>query len=250
MTAGVRLHQTFTFRACGVPELEQFPKIYAVAGGLTLMQTPTPAVAGFLFYQYTKRQQQFFFFSYLMVQIFILKFCWFKLWFNCSVVLIYGLSITALGVHSGTSICRNLEIKCWSLSVPLHLQCQSKRCTTACHFQHVLAPKYPPCPLRSRVVPLCSLLICLSKLQFVASLSEPRPRNVILQIRYTPLTVFSTPSQEVEIRLTVSLPPLSRARLGGGLLELGFHACLGIGRGNAAFCDLFMEKEKIGRQLR
>lgn len=187
-----------------------------------------------------------FFFSYLMVQIFILKFCWFKLWFNCSVVLIYGLSITALGVHSGTSICRNLEIKCWSLSVPLHLQCQSKRCTTACHFQHVLAPKYPPCPLRSRVVPLCSLLICLSKLQFVASLSEPRPRNVILQIRYTPLTVFSTPSQEVEIRLTVSLPPLSRARLGGGLLELGFHACLGIGRGNAAFCDLFMEKEKIG----
>lgn len=50
----------------------------------------------------------------------------------------------------------------------------------------ILTPHSPPVSSKVRVVPLCSLLICLSKLQFVGVRSEPRPRNVILQIRYTP----------------------------------------------------------------
>lgn len=41
--------------------------------------------------------------------------------------------------------------------------------------------------------------------------------------------MFSTPSQEVEIRLTVSLPPEQHelGGFGGGVLKLSFHAYLG-----------------------
>lgn len=63
----------------------------------------------------------------------------------------------------------------------------------------------PPCP--GSLAP-SSVFICLSKQQFVSMCSWQRPRNVTLQIKFT-LTnrfLFSTPSQEREITLVVSLP--------------------------------------------
>lgn len=63
----------------------------------------------------------------------------------------------------------------------------------------------PPCP--GSLAP-SSVLMCLSKQQFVSMCLWPRPRNVTPQIRFTITNrfLFSTPSQEREITLVVSLP--------------------------------------------
>lgn len=63
----------------------------------------------------------------------------------------------------------------------------------------------PPCPGSLALSPV---FICLSKQQFVSMCLWQRPCNVTLQIRFT-LTnrfLFSTPSQEREITLVISLP--------------------------------------------
>lgn len=82
---------------------------------------------------------------------------------------------------------------------------QSERVSRA-PVDRLLSPTVrPPCP--GSLAPT-SVLICLSKQQFVSMCLWPRPRNVTLQIRFTRTNrfLFSTPSREREITLVVSLP--------------------------------------------